>query len=158
MKCQQCGTENDESYRYCGSCGVPLRSPVSDYVPIAQRQYPVTAQRKIISGHMQAWIAIGVLALLALCLCIIGPLIAGMQRSTSPTVQLPSFQVIGRDLTALSLLVPKDTTDEQLAQLIYAFRQARKENRLGRMGIPSTTRGGKYGDYAIVVIYVFTEP
>jgi len=134
MKCQQCGTENDESFRYCGTCGVPLFSPapVPNHVPIAQRHYTVTAQRKMLSGRMQAWIVIGALALLALCLCIVGTLITGMPQSTSPTTQHSSFQIIGRDMTALSLLVPKDTTDEQLAQLIYAFRQARRENSLRR--------------------------
>jgi hypothetical protein len=27
MECQKCGTENPTDYRYCGSCGTPLRTP-----------------------------------------------------------------------------------------------------------------------------------
>lgn len=160
MKCSKCGTENAEEFKFCGTCGTPLFRPDSavNAIPTKQIQRTVPAPRKALSGRMQAWITIGVLSLLALCLCSIGTLITGTPQSTIPSAQLPTFKVIGRDITALSLLVPQNTTGEQLAQLISAFRQARKENSLGRMGIPATTLGGKSGDYAIIIIFVFTEP
>ena len=70
---------------------------------------------------------------------------------------VPKFEVIAQDKTALSILVPKNTTAEQLKALIFEFRNARKNNSLSKM-IPPTTKGGEFGDYAIVWIFVFSEP
>jgi hypothetical protein len=70
---------------------------------------------------------------------------------------LPSFQVIGQDKTALSILVPKNTTTEQLKTLILEFRSARQSHTLSKM-IPPTTKGGSQGDYWLVWIFVFSEP
>jgi len=165
MRCSNCGTENSEGYRFCGSCGTPLFHPNSavNYVPTTQTQQVVSPSRSTLSGRVQASIVIGALGALALCLCIIGTLVARTIPSPVPSsqvpttlpiaTQLPTFSVIGRDKSSFSLLVPQNTTDEQLAQLIYAFRQARKNNSLGRMGIPATTPGTKYGDYAVVELY-----
>jgi len=69
---------------------------------------------------------------------------------------LPKFEVVGRDKTVLSIVVPQNTTSEQLKTLILQFRAARKSNSLSTM-IPATTQGGKYGDYAIVWVFVLTE-
>jgi len=55
--------------------------------------------------------------------------------------EIPSFKVVGKDLTSLSILVPSNTTKEQLKNLIYKFRDARKGNYLSKM-IPPTTKGG----------------
>lgn len=70
---------------------------------------------------------------------------------------IPSFKVVAQDKTALSILVSKNTTAEQLKMLISEFRTARKNNTLSKM-IPATTKGGQLGDYAIVWIFVFSEP
>ncbi len=69
---------------------------------------------------------------------------------------VPKFDVVGRSKAALSVVVPQYTTAEQLKTLIFQFRAARRNNSLSKM-IPATTRGGKFGDYAIVWIFVFTE-
>ena len=69
---------------------------------------------------------------------------------------LPKLEVVGRDKTVLSVVVPRNTTVEQLKALILQFRTARKSNSLSTM-IPATTPGGQFGDYAIVWIFVFTE-
>lgn len=69
---------------------------------------------------------------------------------------VPKFQVVSQDKTALAILVPKNTTAEQLKTLVSEFRSARKNNSLSKM-IPATTRGGQLGDYAIVWIFVFSE-
>ena len=71
--------------------------------------------------------------------------------------QLPPLKVVGKDKTAISIVVPPQTTKEQLKALIYGFRKARNENTLSKM-IPPTTPGGAYGNYAIVWIFVFSEP
>lgn len=69
---------------------------------------------------------------------------------------LPQFEVVGRDNTTLSIVVPRNTTSEQLQALILQFRAARKSNSLSTM-IPATTPGGQLGDYAIVWVLVLTE-
>ena len=72
---------------------------------------------------------------------------------------IPKFKIAAKFKslgTTYSLLVPKDTTNEQLEALIRHFRDARKGNYLSKL-IPPTTKGGKYGDYAAVNLYVFSE-
>jgi hypothetical protein len=69
---------------------------------------------------------------------------------------LPKFEVIGRYKTALSIVVPRNTTSEKLQTLILQFRAARKSNSLSTM-IPATTPGGQLGDYAIVWVLVLSE-
>ena len=69
---------------------------------------------------------------------------------------IPQFKVVARDLTTLTILVPKATTAEQIKTLISEFRSARKNNTLSKL-IPATTRGGQLGDYAIVWVFVFSE-
>jgi hypothetical protein len=163
MKCSSCGTENTPEYKYCASCGTPLHVPVAtnqiidSHIPVTQRHDTATAQRKPLSGLMLASIFIGALSTVALCLCIIGILVIGKPQSTNSSSQLPTFKVTGRSSASLSLLVPENTTDEQLAGLIHAFRQARKDNSFGRIGIPATTSNSKYGNYAFIDIYIFTE-
>jgi hypothetical protein len=71
--------------------------------------------------------------------------------------EIPRFTVVAKDLTALSIVLPKATSPEQLKALVHEFRKARKGNYLHKM-IPPTTKGGKMGDYAIVWILVFSEP
>jgi hypothetical protein len=71
--------------------------------------------------------------------------------------KLPAFIMVGNyQNTALSLLVPVETTKEGLKALIFEFRKARQEGRLPQM-IPTTTKGGALGDYAVMDIYVFTQ-
>lgn len=77
-------------------------------------------------------------------------------QSSFAASSVPKFQVVAQDKTALTILVPKNTTAEQLKTLISEFRTARKNNTLSKM-IPATTRGGQLGDYAIVWIFVFSE-
>lgn len=77
--------------------------------------------------------------------------------STFAASNIPKFKVVAQDKTALSILVPQNTTAAQLKALIHELRTARKSNTLSKM-IPATTRGGQLGDYAIVWIFVFSEP
>ena len=70
---------------------------------------------------------------------------------------IPEFKVIGQYKTALSLLVPPSTKKDQLKKLVYAFKEARQNNTLSKM-IPPTTPGGIKGQYAIIQIFIFSEP
>jgi hypothetical protein len=72
---------------------------------------------------------------------------------------IPKFKIAAKFKslgTTYSLLVPKDTTNEQVEALIRHFRDARKGGYLSKL-IPPTTKGGKQGDYAAVQLYVFSE-
>lgn len=70
---------------------------------------------------------------------------------------LPPFKVTGQHMTAIALLVPKETTNEQLKALVFALRKARQEKSLGKLLPPTTSRGSK-DPYGIVVVYVYSEP
>lgn len=71
--------------------------------------------------------------------------------------QLPSFKVTGQHMTNVALLLPKDTSSEQLKMLVLALRKARRENRLGQF-LPATTPRGSKGPYGIVVVHIYSEP
>lgn len=60
-------------------------------------------------------------------------------------------------LNVITIVVPKQATDSQVAGLIYRFRQARLENALSRF-VPPTTPGHKLGDNVVAEIYVFSDP
>ncbi|MFZ1988446.1 MAG: zinc ribbon domain-containing protein [Alphaproteobacteria bacterium] len=78
-------------------------------------------------------------------------------NSTSAASSIPKFQVVAQYGRNLSILVSQNTTAEQLKALIFEFMTARKSNTLSKM-IPATTRGDRLGDYAVVSIFVFSEP
>ena len=69
----------------------------------------------------------------------------------------PPFKVTARYLTNLALVVPKQTSNEQLKTLVLTLQKARRENKLGQI-LPPTTPGGSKGSYGIVVVYVYSEP
>ncbi len=60
------------------------------------------------------------------------------------------------EYNAVAVLVPPDTTDEQVAQLLQRFKKARIDETLVQY-IPATTKGDKLGPHAIADIYVFSE-
>src|SRR5439155_5401785 len=59
------------------------------------------------------------------------------------------------DFNAVAVLVPPDTTDEQVGHLLSRFKTARIDGTL-RQYIPATSRG-KLGPHAIPDIYVFSD-
>jgi len=69
---------------------------------------------------------------------------------------VPKFKVTAQYMQSVSILVEPNTTKEQLKALIYELRNARNNKALSKM-LPPTTKGGKYGDYAILSVYVFSE-
>lgn len=60
------------------------------------------------------------------------------------------------EYNAVAVLVPPDTTDEQVAQLLQRFKKARQDETLPQY-IPPTSKGDKFGPHAIADIYVFSE-
>ncbi len=61
------------------------------------------------------------------------------------------------ELNVITVVVPQQATDSQVAGLLYQFRKARLENTLATM-LPATTRGHELGDTALAEIYVFSDP
>jgi hypothetical protein len=70
--------------------------------------------------------------------------------STFVASSIPKFQVVAQYDTALSILVPQNTTAEQLKGLIYEFQNARRTNSLSKM-IPAATG-------SVAWICVLSEP
>jgi hypothetical protein len=69
--------------------------------------------------------------------------------TSRPAAVLPEFN-------AAAVLVPPDTTDEQVAQLLQRFKRARIDQTIGQY-VPATSKGDKLGPHAIANIYVFSE-
>ena len=76
--------------------------------------------------------------------------------ASSVFAQTPSFKVAWKQGIILGLLVPPNTTKEQLKDLIYKFRQARKEKTLSAL-IPPVNLGlpDKYTGF---MIFIFSDP
>lgn len=77
--------------------------------------------------------------------------------SATETKSKIAFTLGGQDKTTISIIVSPTTTKDELKSLIFEFKTARADSTLSKM-IPPTTRRGAFGDYAIVWIFVFSEP
>jgi hypothetical protein len=60
------------------------------------------------------------------------------------------------ELNAVAVLVPPDTTNEQIAHLLERFKRARIDETLVQY-VPPTTKGDKLGPHTIADIYIFSE-
>lgn len=72
--------------------------------------------------------------------------------NTSPIVNTYSFKVAWKTGIIMGLIVPSTTTNKQLTDFIYKFRQARKENKLSEL-IPPVNLGlsDKYANFIILI-------
>lgn len=81
----------------------------------------------------------------------------GMTTGTPSAPHVTSRTVaVLPEYNAVAVLVPPDTTDEQVAQLLQRFKKARLDETLPQY-IPPTSKGDKLGPHAIADIYVFSE-
>src|SRR3989442_5592759 len=81
----------------------------------------------------------------------------GMTTGTPSAPHVTSRTVaVLPDYNAVAVLVPPDTTDEQVAQLLQRFKKARLDETLEQY-IPPTTKGNKLSPHAITHFYVFSE-
>ena len=78
--------------------------------------------------------------------------------SEAKSTSVPTFKVtaIVRNMNALSLLVPEQTTDSQVVALINYLRNARFEGTLSS-ALPPTTPRNDLDEFAIADIYIFSE-
>jgi len=70
---------------------------------------------------------------------------------------IPTVKVTGKDKTFISILVPKNTTKAQLTNLINEFKKARENSYLEKY-FPPTTPNGSYGKFAVIGVFVFSNP
>ena len=72
---------------------------------------------------------------------------------------VPSIKVTAhvQKMNALSLLVPRQTTDSQVVALLNHLRLSRKDGSLVSQ-IPATTPGNNLGEFAVADIYIFSDP
>src|SRR5256712_10045760 len=81
----------------------------------------------------------------------------GMTTGTPSAPHVTSRTVaVLRDYNAVAGLVPPDTTDEQVVQLLRRFKKAPLYETLGP-DIPPTTKGGKLGPHAIAHLYALSD-
>jgi hypothetical protein len=69
---------------------------------------------------------------------------------------LPSFKVAARYLTATILLVPPNTTDADLTNLVNALRSARRGGSLAKFFPPTTPKAPK-GPFTVVMLFVMSD-
>lgn len=60
------------------------------------------------------------------------------------------------EYNAAAVLVPPDTTKEQIAHLLEKFKRARINETLVQY-VPATSKGDKFGPHAVADIYIFSE-
>ena len=81
--------------------------------------------------------------------------------TVSALTAIPSFKVVakykGLGIT-YAVLVPENTSREQLKELILGFRNGRKDGSINKMIPPTTPKSKVGGDYNAIEIYVFSEP
>jgi hypothetical protein len=88
---------------------------------------------------------------------------AGTEGPTGPIIEDPEaapvlFKVHATipDMNAISLTVPPEATDSQVAGLLKRFKNDRLAGTLTEL-LPPTTPGHKLGDHAVAEIYIVSD-
>jgi hypothetical protein len=87
----------------------------------------------------------------------------GTEGPTGPTIEDPEaapvlfkVQAVVSDMNAISLTVPQEATDSQVAGLLKRFKSDRLAGTLIDL-LPPTTPGHKLGDHAVADIYIVSD-
>ena len=81
----------------------------------------------------------------------------GMTTGTPSAPHVTSRTVaVLPEYNAVAVLVPPDTTNAQVTQLLERFKRARLNETLVQY-VPATSKGDKLGPHAIADIYIFAE-
>ena len=90
--------------------------------------------------------------------------VAGTEGPTGPIIEDPEaapvlFKVHTTilEMNAISLTVPPEATDSQVAGLLKRFKKDRLAGTLIDL-LPATTPGHKLGDHAVAEIYIVSDP
>jgi len=158
MYCQNCGSFVGENVRFCQSCGksqAPVPLPVVPTPNAAQvpRQYaPPKKQSTIL------WLVVGGVVLLVAIVGIIGKSPSDSSSSTSttqrssepnatpqphiatPSIPPPKFRIYKlKTDEPTSVVVPVNTTDEQLKSLLWFFRKKVRSHQFKDIGLTKAT-------------------
>lgn len=157
MYCQNCGSVLDANARFCQSCGRP-QSPVPPPPMAAAAQVPQqNAQPK---KFKVLWLVIGGIILLVVIIGILGKSPSDSSSSTTPADQqssTPSTATSQPQITRpsipppkfriykfktdepTSIVVPVNTTDEQLKSLLWFFREKVRSHQFKDIGLAQAT-------------------
>ncbi len=91
MYCTGCGVENDDSARFCKSCGVELTAPETEGPPQSQAPSPTAEAAARGSSNVALTVAVVTVALLLLAVIGVGGFILG--RGCCPLLNPPGAQV-----------------------------------------------------------------
>ena len=87
----------------------------------------------------------------------------GTEGPTGPSVEDPEaapvlfkVQATISDMNAISITVPPEATDSQVAGLLKRFKQDRLAGTLTEL-LPATTPGHKLGDHSVADIYIVSD-
>ena len=159
MHCQSCGSLLGQDARFCSSCGrqqlppAPVESPTPAPVVATTQQ-----QKRLITRRL--WLVVGGIVLFAAIAGIIGksptdsPTSTTQQSSAStstpqpqvlrPSIPPPKFQIYRYKhdgISPVSIVVPVNTSDEQLKSLLWLFREKVRSHHLKDIGLRNERDG-----------------
>ena len=80
-----------------------------------------------------------------------------MDNTAAGALGLMPFKVAAQAGPAIALLVARNASDDDLTKLVRAIQKARSDGTLDKL-IPATTPRGSRGPYAIVNLFVMSDP
>jgi hypothetical protein len=157
MYCQSCGSVLSQDARFCQSCGKQQVPPVPVVTPKSPAaQVLVSPQQRKRSSSKILWSVVGGTVLLVAIVGIIGKsptdnsTSANQQSSASnatpqphiatPSVPPPKFRIYKlKTDEPTSVVVPVNTTDEQLKSLLWFFREKVRARQFKDIGLTKAT-------------------
>jgi hypothetical protein len=85
------------------------------------------------------------------------PPVSTTGTTASEYENMPRFAIVGRDVTTVSIAVPKNTTRAQLVLIVNRFHDARLRGSFVDLFSPATSNGSA-GRRSVVEVFVFSDP
>jgi hypothetical protein len=168
MYCQSCGSLLSQDARFCSSCGRQQLPPVPVATPPAPTSVLATPQQQKRSRSKILWLVVGGIVLFVAIVGIIGKSPTDSSSSTTqqssssttqqslaststpqpqvvrPSIPPPKFRIYkfkNDGISPTSVVVPVNTTDEQLKSLIWFFRQKVRSHDFKSIGVKEQLDG-----------------
>jgi zinc ribbon protein len=158
MYCQNCGSVLSDGARFCESCGTP-KSPAPPPIPPTAGTLQRHAETKGQPRSKLIWLVpAGIVVLVVIVGIIVGssdktPSTAEQNPTSNAapepqvirqTVPPPKFQIYRYKpdgISPVSIVVPANTTDEQLRSLLWLFREKARSHQLKDIGLKNERDG-----------------